>query len=167
LDEIEKAHPTVFDMFLQVLDDGRLTDGQGRTVDFRNALIIATSNLGIREIVSAWKAGQAVASAEFMQQTMQPILRDKFRLEFLNRFEGIAVFEPFSPEALIKIAQLEIQKIEKRFAQHHVHIEVPLTEITRLAHSLADPHLGARPMKRFIEERCETLLARHLLNQAA
>lgn len=165
LDEIEKAHPTVFDMFLQVLDDGRLTDGQGRTVDFRNAVIIATSNLGIKEIVTAWQQGQSVSSNEFMQQTMQPLLRKKFRLEFLNRFEGMAVFEPFKAEALMNIAKLEIRKIEQRLSRHHVTIQVSEKELQQAVQKFSDPHLGARPLKRFIEERCETLLSRHLLSQ--
>lgn len=166
LDEIEKAHPSIFDLFLQVLDDGRLTDGQGRLVDFSQTIIIATSNIGIRDIVRSYQAGHRVASPQFLQATMMPLLQNRFRLEFLNRFEGMAVFEPLSQARLMDIARLEIQKIETRLAHHHVTISVSDEELRQIIQSVADPHLGARPLKRFIEQRCEAALADRLLQTA-
>lgn len=167
LDEIEKAHPSIFDIFLQVLDDGRLTDGQGQTVDFSQTIIIATSNIGITDIVTQFKQGQDVTSAEFLQHTMMPLLTSRFRLEFLNRFEGIAVFQPFSVESLIAIARLEITKLEKRLAHHHVKVTVSDDELLSVVQHLSDPHLGARPLKRFIEQRCEEAIAHQLLQPHA
>jgi ATP-dependent Clp protease ATP-binding subunit ClpA len=163
LDEIEKAHPSIFDIFLQILDDGRLTDGQGQTVDFTQTIIIATSNIGIREIVSAAQRGLTPSSPEFMSQVMMPLLAQKFRLEFLNRFEGLAVFEPLNAPGLVAIARLEIKKIEERLSHHNIQIRVTDEELLAAIKDISDPHLGARPLKRFIEKRCEEVLAQQLL----
>ncbi|MBI3335084.1 MAG: ATP-dependent Clp protease ATP-binding subunit [Candidatus Portnoybacteria bacterium] len=163
LDEIEKAHPSIFDIFLQVLEDGRLTDGQGQTIDFSQTIIIATSNIGITDIVSHAKQGQDVTAPEFLRTTMMPLLTSRFRTEFLNRFEGMAVFQPFSTASLLAIARLEIKKLEKRLAHHHVKVAVSDEELLSVIQNLSDPHLGARPLKRFIEQRCEEAIAQNIL----
>ncbi|MDP3645630.1 MAG: AAA family ATPase [bacterium] len=161
LDEIEKAHPKVFDIFLQVLDDGRLTSGQNETVDARNTIIMATSNAAVQEILDAY--AEETDEETFMREKVLPTLMKTFRLEFLNRFDSILLFKPLSVPSLMEIAQLEIQKIEKRLTKHRVHFEIePAAIEERIAH-MADPRFGARPVKRFIEETCETLLARSLL----
>lgn len=166
LDEIEKAHPAVFDMFLQVLEDGRLTDGRGETVDFCHTIIVATSNIGTEQIVAGWQAGQDVRQRTWLAQHLMPVLTQRFRLEFLNRFEAMCVFQPFSVEHLMAVARLEIAKLERRLGHHHVKLSVPDEWLSRLVQSLADPRFGARPIKRFVEQVGEEQLARHLLAQA-
>ncbi len=167
LDEIEKAHPSIFDLFLQVFDDGRLTDGQGRTVDFTNTIIIATSNLGIRDIVAATGKGQDVSHTGFLKNTMMPILREKFRLEFLNRFEGMVVFKPLDLTDLISIARLEIKKLEKRLSSHNLSIRFSDADLEQLVADTIDPHLGARPLRRALEQRVEQAIAGQILHTPA
>lgn len=162
LDEIEKAHPKVFDLFLQVLDDGRLTSGQNETVDARNAIIMATSNAAVDEILQASREGVRTDEA-FIKARIMPILAKTFRLEFLNRFDSILVFEPLKERALLRIAQLEIKKIEKRFEKHRVQFDIEPSVIAQEIRTLIDPRFGARPVKRFVEDTCETLLMESLL----
>jgi ATP-dependent Clp protease ATP-binding subunit ClpA len=166
LDEIEKADPAVFDVFLQILEDGRLTDGQGATVDFTQTIIIATSNLGVTDIIAAWQRRVAVSQADWWHQHLMPRLTQAFRLEFINRFEGVVVFEPLSPEALLEIARLEIHKVEARLASHNLKIQASDEMLRQHIARLADPRFGARPLKRFIEETAESLVAKHLLRAA-
>ncbi len=163
LDEIEKAHPKVFDIFLQVLDDGRLTSGQNETVDARNAIVMATSNAAVPEILEAFTDGGGEITDVFMQEHVMPALARTFRLEFINRFDAILVFKPLSVSGLLEIAQLEIKKIEKRLEKHGVQFELEPAEIESRILALSDPRFGARPVKRYIEETCETLLADTLL----
>lgn len=163
LDEIEKAHPKVFDIFLQLLDDGRLTSGRGETVDAKNTIIMATSNAAAPEILAAHTRGADIHDPAFLQETIVPILARTFRLEFLNRFDAILVFRPLGVPALVRVAQLEIRKLEKRFAKHGVRFGIEPATLTERIRRLADPRFGARPIKRFIEETCETLLAQSLL----
>lgn len=118
LDEIEKANAKIFDIFLQVLDDGRLTSGQGETMDATHTIIMATSNLGIEEIISHYNNGGDVSNPEFTQKKLMPILRQQFRTEFLNRFDAILIYNPLSVDALTDIALLEIKKIEQRVKEH-------------------------------------------------
>lgn len=165
LDEIEKAHPKVFDIFLQVLDDGRLTSGQNETVDARHAIFMATSNAGVPEILRAYENG-AEPSESFVKEALMPILAETFRLEFLNRFDNIVVFKPLTVLGLVEIAQLEIKKIEQRLSKHRVSFEIQRPVIERHIVELADPRFGARPVKRFIEETCESLLADTLLQKS-
>ena len=162
LDEIEKAHPKVFDLFLQVLDDGRLTSGQNETVDARNAIIMATSNAGVAEILQAYAQGVPTDEA-FIKETIIPVLASTFRLEFINRFDSILIFHPLSAPTLMRIAQLEIKKIEQRFEKHRVRFEMEPAIIANRIQTLTDPRFGARPVKRFVEETCETLLMESLL----
>ncbi len=164
LDEIEKAHPKVFDIFLQVLDDGRLTSGQNETVDARNSIIMATSNAAVTEIL---QGGPDIQSESFIREKVLPVLTRSFRLEFLNRFDSILVFNPLTLKGLVDVAHLEIAKAEARFKQHGVRFEIQPHVLEQKIRSLADPRFGARPVKRFVEETCETLLVSSLLNAQA
>lgn len=163
LDEIEKAHPKVFDVFLQVLDDGRLTSGQNETVDARNAVIMATSNAAVAEILEAHAAGEDLSDETFIREKALPILSKTFRMEFINRFDSILIFKPLTVASLVQIAKLEIKKIEKRLAKHRVQFDIEPGMIADRIRHMADPRFGARPVKRFIEETCETLLVQSLL----
>jgi ATP-dependent Clp protease ATP-binding subunit ClpC len=163
LDEIEKAHPKVFDVFLQVLDDGRLTSGQNETVDAKNAIFMATSNAAVSEILDAYAKGADADNESFVRETVLPVLSKTFRLEFLNRFDAILVFRPLSVPGLLQIAQLEAKKMEKRFAAHHVRFSMEPQTLEEQILKIADSRFGARPVKRFIEETCESLLAESLL----
>lgn len=165
LDEIEKAHPKVFDLFLQVLDDGRLTSGQNETVDARNAIIMATSNTAVTEILQAYTESRNELDDEsFITEKVMPVLTNVFRLEFINRFDSIVLFKPLTVSALGKIAQIEIAKIEKRLSKHHVQFDIePMVIENHITH-MTDPRFGARPVKRFVEETCEALLVQSLLN---
>jgi ATP-dependent Clp protease ATP-binding subunit ClpC len=165
LDEIEKAHPKVFDIFLQVLDDGRLTSGQNETVDARNAIIMATSNIAVDEILKAFEQKVDVHSDAFVQQKLIPSLAQTFRLEFINRFDSVLVFNPLTLAGLVQIAQLEVKKIEKRLAKHRVTFEIDAKVIEEKIKGFIDPRFGARPVKRFIEETCESLLMQSLLSK--
>jgi ATP-dependent Clp protease ATP-binding subunit ClpC len=166
LDEIEKAHPKVFDIFLQVLDDGRITSGRNETVDARNTIIMATSNTGVAEILQAIADGDDLSDEAVVREKILPVLTKTFRLEFINRFDAVLIFNPLSVPSLVSIAQLEIKKIEKRLYKHRVQFDIePATMREKIMH-MADPRFGARPVKRFIEETCETLLADSLLGNS-
>lgn len=165
LDEIEKAHSKVFDIFLQILDSGRLTSGQNETVDARQSIIVATSNIAAAEIAAAHKAGKDIQGKDFMEKTIMPALREIFRLEFLNRFDCILIFNPLSLPALVEIAQLEIKKIESRFTKYSIRFQVDPPVLERKIRSVADSRFGARPIKRFVEETCESLLVKALLSK--
>lgn len=163
LDEIEKAHSKIFDIFLQVFDDGRLTDGQGQTVSFTDSIVIATSNLGINEIVKAFEEGKDVTDQQFLEENLMPILLKHFRTEFLNRFDSIIVFKPLSRQDLLKIARLEIKKIEERTKEHNIKFNIDPNILKQRIAGLIDYRFGARPIKRFIEQTCESLIAYKLL----
>jgi ATP-dependent Clp protease ATP-binding subunit ClpC len=164
LDEIEKAHPKVFDIFLQALDDGRLTSGRNETVDARNAIFMATSNAAVSAILDASAAGADIDDEAFVREHALPALTETFRPEFINRFDAVLVFRPLSVPHLIDIAQLEIRKLESRLSPHRVRFDIDHETLARRIEQLADPRFGARPIKRFVEETCETLLAETLLN---
>ena len=157
-DEIEKAHPDVFNIMLQMLDDGRLTDGHGRTVDFRNAVAIMTSNLAGQLILSF--KGQ---DYEKMKERCLEMLRQSFRPEFLNRVDEIVVFHPLAREQLRKIVDVQIERLRKRLEERK--IDLALTDAARdyLAEKGYDPAYGARPLKRMIQRELETALGRKLL----
>jgi ATP-dependent Clp protease ATP-binding subunit ClpB len=165
LDEIEKAHPKVFDIFLQFLDDGRLTSGQNEVVDARNSIIMATSNAGVDRILAALAKGKDVTSDAFLQKEIIPALTETFRLEFLNRFDSILIFNPLSVPALIEIAELEMRKTQERLKRHKVQFSLDRASVERHIRQIADPRFGARPVKRFIEDTCESLLAESLLSK--
>src|SRR5690606_10186416 len=117
LDEIEKAHPKVFDIFLQLLDDGRLTDGRGTTVDFRHTIVVATSNVGLAEIVEASASGDIHDREKFLRSTLFPLLVEYFRPEFLNRFDAIIVFPPLGINDLVEIGRMHAKQLRARLSE--------------------------------------------------
>ncbi|HYV33923.1 MAG TPA: AAA family ATPase [Candidatus Limnocylindria bacterium] len=163
LDEIEKAHSKVFDIFLQILDDGRITSASGQTVDLTQSIIMATSNLAVQEILDGFALGKNVNDGEFVKKAIIPKLLQHFRMEFLNRFDAIIIYKPLSAEDLTDIAMLEIQKIEHRMKEHNIKFSISRDILTQQLIGLADPRFGARPVKRFIEETCENLITEQLL----
>jgi len=163
LDEIEKAHPDVFNILLQVLDDGRLTDGQGRTVDFKNTVIIMTSNVG-SQLISAVLPGQEDRAAyEAMKRQVTEALRAQFRPEFLNRVDEIIVFHALTDEHLGKIVDLLLAGLERRLAEQDLHLELTPAARSLIVSEGTDPAYGARPLKRTIQRLVENPLARALL----
>lgn len=160
LDEVEKAHPDVFNILLQVLDDGRLTDGQGRTVDFRNTVIIMTSNLG-SDIIQE-KAHEH--TYEQMKAEVMGILSHHFRPEFLNRVDETVVFHPLAKDHIKNIAQIQLQRLYKRLAERDYSIELTDAALAHLAAAGFDPVFGARPLKRAIQQELENPLAQQILS---
>ncbi|WP_295582193.1 ATP-dependent chaperone ClpB [uncultured Lamprocystis sp.] len=160
LDEVEKAHPDVFNVLLQVLDDGRLTDGQGRTVDFRNAVIAMTSNLGSDVIQQ--RAGEA-NYAEMKEAVMEHV-RMAFRPEFINRLDDIVVFHPLSAVQIRAIARIQIQFLRKRLADRDMTLELSDAALDHLGDAGFDPVYGARPLKRAIRAQLENPLAQEILS---
>lgn len=161
LDEIEKAHPRIFDIFLQVLDDGRLTDGQGRVVDFRNTIIIATSNAGIEDILDLIAEGRSQSEIE---KELKEILQDYFRIEFINRFDDIIIFNALTPDALEKIGILQVEKLKQELAKRNIGFSVSNQTMKYLAKEGYDPRYGARGMIRLVQEKIENKLAEMIIN---
>jgi ATP-dependent Clp protease ATP-binding subunit ClpB len=157
LDEVEKAHPEVFDVLLQVLDDGRLTDGQGRTVDFRNAILILTSNLG-----SAYLADQALDEAA-KREAVLGVVRTSFKPEFLNRLDEIVVFDPLGAEELAQIVDLQVDRLAARLAERRMVLDVSDAAREWLALTGFDPVYGARPLKRLVQSAIGDSLAKSIL----
>ena len=155
-DEIEKAHPEVFNIFLQVLDDGRLTDGQGRTVDFRNTVIIMTSNIGSQYILDATE--DAV-----MEDRVMAALRDHFRPEFLNRVDEIVLFHRLSKEQLREIAQIQLNQMRDLLDRRGISVALTPAATDRLIEEGYDPVYGARPLKRVIQRQIIDPLALKLI----
>jgi ATP-dependent Clp protease ATP-binding subunit ClpB len=163
LDEIEKAHPDVFNILLQVLDDGRLTDGQGRTVDFKNTLIIMTSNVGSQLIAAAAGRDRDPATYEVMNRQVMEALRGQFRPEFLNRVDEIIVFHALTESDLEKIVDLLLKGLERRLEDQDLRIELTPAARALIVREGTDPAYGARPLKRTIQRLVENPLARALL----
>jgi ATP-dependent Clp protease ATP-binding subunit ClpB len=157
LDEVEKAHQEVFDILLQVLDDGRLTDGQGRTVDFRNTILILTSNLGSAEI-----ANQSLGE-EAKRETVMAVVRATFKPEFLNRLDDIILFDPLSTEELAEIVDLQVAALARRLAERRLTLHVTPAAREWLALTGFDPVFGARPLRRLVQSAIGDQLARALL----
>jgi ATP-dependent Clp protease ATP-binding subunit ClpB len=159
-DEVEKAHPDVFNVLLQVLDDGRITDSQGRTVDFKNTVIIMTSNIGSRHLL------EGVEGAEIKESTREAImadLRQSFRPEFINRIDEIVLFKPLALEEIEKIVDLLVADINHRLAERRVTVTLDAKAKEWVAEKGYDPVFGARPLKRFLQRHLETRLARALI----
>jgi len=158
LDEVEKAHPDVFNVLLQVLDDGRLTDGQGRTVDFRNTVIVMTSNLGSQHI-------QAMADQpyEAVKDVVWQELKASLRPEFLNRIDEVVVFHGLDAKHIAAIARIQLDRLAQRLAQRDMRLEVSEAAIAQLARTGFDPVFGARPLKRAIQQHVENPIARKIL----
>jgi len=161
LDEIEKANPDVLTIFLQVMEDGRLTDALGRTVDFTNLIIVATSNAGTSFIQDQINAGRQVG--DFKDQLIKEEIRDIFRPEFINRFDGVVVFRPLTQEEIFKIAGFMLNKVKKRLDEKGILFEVTEAAQRELALAGFDPVFGARPLRRVIQDRVENSLSEFLL----
>jgi len=160
LDEVEKAHPEVFNVLLQVLDDGRLTDGQGRTVDFRNTVIVMTSNLGSQTIQEM--AGEA--NYERMKSAVMEIVGQHFRPEFVNRIDDIVVFHPLGREQLHRIAEIQVRHLRGRLVARDMGLTLTPAALDKLAAAGFDPVYGARPLKRAIQQQIENPLAQDILS---
>ncbi len=162
-DEIEKAHPDVFNVLLQVLDDGRVTDSQGRTVDFKNTIIIMTSNLGSRYLLEG-VTGDTIP--ESVRESVMAELRKAFRPEFLNRIDETILFKPLTLEEITKIVDLLVDDLNKRLVERRVTVSLDKKAKDWAAEKGYDPVFGARPLKRFLQRQIETQLARALVSGA-
>jgi ATP-dependent Clp protease ATP-binding subunit ClpB len=162
LDEMEKAHPDVFNILLQVLDDGRLTDGHGRTVDFTNTLVVMTSNVGSQAIQQITQEG---GSEEDIQAAVHTALKSKFLPEFLNRIDETIVFEPLGWDQVRRIVDLQLQQLEAKLAENHIRLVVSEAAAKQIASEGFDPQYGARPLKRVIQRRLQNPLATELLRR--
>jgi ATP-dependent Clp protease ATP-binding subunit ClpB len=162
-DEIEKAHHDVFNILLQVLDDGRLTDGQGRTVDFKNVIVIMTSNIGSHRILE-YRGAFSGEEYRRMKEAVLGELRSAFRPEFLNRLDEIIVFHALDEEHLKQIVDIQLAGLKARLAERHIEMELTDAARTRLVREGYDPVYGARPLKRAIQREIETPLARRILS---
>jgi len=161
LDEIEKAHPDILNIFLQLLDDGRLTDATGRTVDFTNCIIIATSNAGTQYIQQRLTAGDTKEAIK--KALLESKLQEYFRPEFLNRFDGIVVFKPLNKNDVEKVTELLLGKLAKGLESKGIHLQASPAAIKELASKGFDPLFGARPLRRVIQENVDGALANYLL----
>ncbi len=160
LDEVEKAHPEVFDILLQVLDDGRLTDGQGRTVDFRNAILILTSNLGSQyliDLTTPWEERKEQALA---------VVRTQFRPEFLNRLDAMVMFEPLDRAELERIARLQVEQVQRRLDDRRITLDISDEALAWLVNRGFDPAYGARPLRRLVQTAIGDPLAKEILSGA-
>ena len=160
-DEIEKAHPDVFNVLLQVLDDGRITDSQGRTVDFKNTILIMTSNLGAEYLLEGIDEEGNIG--EDSEEMVMSQLRSSFRPEFLNRLDEIIMFKPLSKNDIRGIIDLLLQDINKRIADREISLQISEEALSYITEAAYDPVYGARPLKRFLQKNVETLLAKKIL----
>jgi ATP-dependent Clp protease ATP-binding subunit ClpB len=158
LDEVEKAHTEVFDVLLQVLDDGRLTDGQGRTVDFRNTILIMTSNLGSQYLIDPNLEGAAKRDA------VLDTVRATFKPEFLNRLDEVIIFDALTTEELTKIVDLQVDRLARRLGERRLTLTVTDAAREWLALTGYDPAYGARPLRRLVQSAIGDQLARELLS---
>ena len=169
LDEVEKAHPDVFNVLLQVLDDGRLTDGQGRTVDFRNTVIIMTSNLGSQKIqelnikASTHPDSEAEVDYQLMKSEVMEEVAQHFRPEFINRIDDVVVFHPLGKEVIAKIAEIQLQELRGRLAERELDLDLSAQVLDKIVDVGFDPLYGARPLKRAIQQMLENPLAQEIL----
>lgn len=159
-DEIEKAHPDVFNILLQILDDGRITDSQGRTVDFKNTIIILTSNLGAADIIEGIEGGEISKAA---QDKVNAILKQSFRPEFLNRLDEIIMFKPLTRENIGGIVDIQLKRLAKRLENENLTLEITDAAKAYIAENGYDNVFGARPLKRFIQKNVETPIARYII----
>ena len=160
-DEVEKAHPDVLNILLQVLDDGRITDSQGRTVDFKNTILILTSNLGSEYLLGGIDA-QGNISQDAKEQ-VQALLRRSFRPEFLNRLDEIVFYKPLTKENVMKIIDLQIDKLNARLAQQQIKCEVTPAAKSAIVDASYNPEFGARPLRRYVQHTVETMLSKRIL----
>ena len=164
-DEVEKAHPDVFNILLQVLDDGRITDSQGRTVDFKNTIIILTSNLGSQELLNGIQPDGSISDSA--REAVEAELRKSFRPEFLNRLDEIIMFHPLTKDNIGHIVGLLMRRLNDRLAERELKVELtPEAKLYIIDHGF-DPVYGARPLRRFLQKHVETLAARIILEGKA
>ena len=161
LDELEKAHPDILNVFLQVMDDGRATDGLGHTIDFTNSIIIATSNAGTPVIQEGIRNNESLELIK--RRLLEKELKKYFRPEFINRFDGVIVFKPLSTQDIIEITRLMLEKVAAKLKQKGISFKVTSDAIIELAQEGYDPEFGARPMRRLIQDKVDNALAEHLL----
>jgi ATP-dependent Clp protease ATP-binding subunit ClpC len=159
-DEIEKAHPDVFNTLLQILDDGRLTDAQGRTVDFKNTVVIMTSNLGADRIQEQARTGE---SFDRLKEDLMQILRQSFRPEFINRIDEIIVFRALTEMQLLEITRMLVDRLARRLRAQRIEVEFTEDALQLLAREGFDPEFGARPLRRTIQRLVENELSRLVL----
>jgi ATP-dependent Clp protease ATP-binding subunit ClpB len=165
-DEVEKAHADVFNLLLQVLDDGRLTDGRGRLADFSNTVVILTSNIGAATILEAAQAGlETEVAIAALKEELLVELRKFFRPELLNRIDDVIVFRPLSREGLARIAHIQINQLRRMVAERHLEIEVAPDAVDKLVELGYDPALGARPLKRVLARLVQDPLAEAMLSK--
>ncbi|MES2684842.1 MAG: AAA family ATPase, partial [Pseudomonadota bacterium] len=164
LDEVEKAHPDVFNVLLQVLDDGRLTDGQGRTVDFRNSVIVMTSNLGSHLIQEMMSTEGTKNDYSAIKEGVMAVVGQHFRPEFINRIDEAVVFHPLGSAQIRSIAAIQTQRLVARLAERNIGIHFTEAALDHLARAGYDPIYGARPLKRAIQAEVENPLAREILD---
>ena len=160
-DEVEKAHPDVFNVLLQVLDDGRITDSQGRTVDFKNTILILTSNLGSEYLLDGVSADGTIDESAKAQ--VQALLRRSFRPEFLNRLDEIVFYKPLTKDNVTKIIDLQIDKLNHRLEDQQIKVELTDAAKTAIVDASYDPQYGARPLRRYVQHTVETMLSKRLL----
>ena len=160
-DEIEKAHPDVFNILLQVLDDGHITDSQGRTVDFKNTIIILTSNLGSDYILEGINNNGEIT--EVAKEKVNELLKRSFRPEFLNRLDEIVFYKPLKKDEISKILELLIVDLERRLEDKHLKLEITEDAKSYLIENGYDQIYGARPLKRFVKKKLETIIAEKIL----
>jgi ATP-dependent Clp protease ATP-binding subunit ClpB len=161
-DEIEKAHHDVFNVLLQILDDGRLTDGHGRTVDFKNTVVMMTSNVG-SQLITAYRGGSDGDAYAAMKREVLDALRREFRPEFLNRLDEIVVFHALAREQVRAIVDIQLRRLQARLADRKLELVVSDSAKDILAERGYDPTYGARPLKRVIQNELETVLAQRLV----
>ena len=160
-DEIEKAHPDVFNTLLQLLDDGRLTDSQGRTVDFRNTIVIMTSNIGSYRMLDGINPDGSFASDVYTEVMGE--LRQHFKPEFLNRVDETVLFKPLLPEQIGQIIDLQLRRLQKRLEERKIALELTEAAHEFIGDAAYDPHYGARPLKRYLQSHVETPLAKFII----
>ena len=160
-DEVEKAHPDVFNVLLQVLDDGRITDSQGRTVDFKNTILILTSNLGSEYLLNGINPDGSIDDSA--REQVEALLRRSFRPEFLNRLDEIVFYKPLTKENVTRIIDLQIDKLNSRLEDQQIHLELTEAAKDAIVEASYDPQYGARPLRRYVQHTVETMLSKRIL----
>ena len=160
-DEVEKAHPDVFNVLLQVLDDGRITDSQGRTVDFKNTILILTSNLGSEYLLNGINPDGSIEDSA--RQQVEALLRRSFRPEFLNRLDEIVFYKPLTKENVTRIIDLQIDKLNARLEEQQIRLELTQAAKDAIVDASYDPQYGARPLRRYVQHTVETMLSKRIL----
>jgi ATP-dependent Clp protease ATP-binding subunit ClpB len=160
-DEVEKAHHDVFNVLLQVLDDGRITDSHGRTVDFKNTIIILTSNIGSEYLLTGIHEDGTISKAA--EEQVNSLLRQHFRPEFLNRLDEVVLYKPLIKKEIFSIIDLLVERLSKRLEEQQLSVELTEAAKNFIADEAYDPVYGARPLKRYLQSKLETILGRRII----